>query len=170
MKKLIVVFSSILLFSCYRKMYDRNYQGGNNYRSFYIVDTITIIEPVVIDYKGGRFVVAKKILESNLVDEDLVKRPDVFIMGHDLYQDMDTIDYERFAYKDYGGCNSELLNVSTIKSTEIYEFTSPKVVFILGLINVNSYNKKHNTYNYYPIDTKEPKNSFFKIVYPLCLP
>jgi len=162
---LILIFS--LLSSCSKNIFDSNYKGENNYKNFYIVDTITIENPILTSYYGGRFVFSRQLLEKTKINSDFFKRPDVFLLGFDLYYDMNPRDYKRYNYQDDGNCKTKKV-VSNQKHIEIYEYTNNPVRFILCLINVNYYNVKHNAENYYQICIKDQKNSFYKIVFPLC--
>ena len=182
MKKISIFF--VLLFglsSCVipKRLYDLNYKGEPNHKNFYVVDTIQIEDPVVI-YFRGRFVCSRKILNSpNLkFDKKFFKRPDVFIFSNNLGYDLDNIieDYFKYPYPDYGNCSIEMkfqiLKNDKNDKNVIYlrEFKNQPAYFILGLINANYYNMKHADIEggWHPIYSKDPKISYYRIVYPLC--
>lgn len=163
----IIVFFSIV--SCSRSTYDINYKGESNYSNFYLVDTIKIIDPVRIHSSkfGGQFIVSKSILREYNNKVDFFSRPDVFLLGSDLYRDLPQKDYQKYSYPDNGGCEfweSQL----DVPGLEVYELRSSSISFLLGLINANYFYQKHNSYGSFAYPEKNNKRSYYKIVYPLC--
>ena len=128
-----------------------------------------IENPVIISSVkyGGRFVISKTLLSKFENNQIFFNRPDVFLLGENLYFDLDYNDYGRFKYPDNGNCELKKSTL-TIKDVEIYEYENVPKHFLLGLINVNFYNIKHNAENFYQIKERNQKISYYKIVYPLC--
>jgi hypothetical protein len=157
--------SSLIQYDVY---YDILYKGEDNFKQFYIVDTIVIKEPIIIRSQqyGGPFIIEKEKLNNYQNSIEFLLSPDIFILGFDLYRDLEFSDYKKISYSAKGGC---VIQESEIKMNgiEIREYESdPK--FILGLINTNYYHVKHNSESYFNIPIKDSKITYIKIVYPLC--
>lgn len=173
MKKINVLtlsaLSIILFISCSRNLFDPNYKGEANYKRFYVVDSIFIDDPIILSSHtvGGRFVMSKSLLKEFQNNSKFFLRADVFLLGEDLYMDLEPTDYNNYSYPDYGNCKLRK-SESEIKDVEVFEYTNNPTHFILGFINVNYYNVKHNSENYYQICEKNAKINYYKIVYPLC--
>lgn len=173
MKNVKLLFIAFILFisfnSCNKNLFDSYYKGENNYKSFYVVDSIIIDNPIIISSHifGGRFVISKSILKEFQNNRKFLLRPDVFLLGDDLYMDLTKDNYKKYSYPDYGNCKLKK-SETEIKDVEVYEYINKPAYFILGLINVNYYNIKHNSENYYQIRERNNKINYYKIVYPLC--
>ena len=167
-----IAFLIILLTSCAvnRNSYDLHYKGETNYKSFYVVDTIKIENPIIVNDHGKRVVCSKVLVKDIGIDEAFFKRPDVFMLGEDLYYDLNSKDYKKYHYPDYGNCEEIKLDTLINKQITIYWYTTDSVRFILCLINSNYYNIKHRTIDseYFRIMNNDQKNSYYKIVYPIC--
>ena len=173
MKSLInvVIYFALIyvVVSCSRKTYDNEYKGENNYKNFYLVDTINIVDPVRIHSTkfGGQFILSKSILKKYNNKIDFFSRPDVFFLGTDLYRDLQTNEYEKYSYFNDGGCEFVYLK-SDFRDLEVYKLKSNSTLFILGLINANYFYLKHNSYGSFIYPEKNIKKDYYKIVYPLC--
>lgn len=164
----LTVACVIATVSCNRVYYDSTYKGEDNYNGFYLVDTISIDNPVRISSQkyGGFFIVSKEKLSDFKDDIDFYLSPDVFLLGQDLYRDLKLEYFKRYSYPDYGGCELEPSKYE-VSGVEIYEYKStPK--FILGLINVNQYHVNHNSEVYFNLPIRQSKSVYYKMVYPLC--
>lgn len=174
MKLINIAFVFILLTSCVvrRDRYDILYKGETNYKTFYVVDTIKVENPIIINDGGKKVVCSKALLENIRIDKAFFKRPDVFILGEDLYYDLDLKDFKRYRYPAYGNCKNKTieLDIWIGEGITAYEYQTDSVRFILGLINSNYYNTKHRTIDggWYYIRSNDQKNSYYKIVYPIC--
>jgi|GEM_PF-1187962 lipoprotein len=189
MKNIKLLFVSLLLVSCtvinkrtYYKLvysicnndyYDANYKGEDNYKNFYIVDTIDIEDPVIIrNTSGCLFICSEATINSIRIDKSFFYRPDVFILGNNLYDDLAPSDYEQYYYPDFGNCSIVSLDTLSRDKPPIqkYKYNDDSVRFILGLINVNYHNKTHQVMDgcTFSIRSNDPKNSYYKIVYPIC--
>ena len=163
----------IFVVSCvsHKIIYDIDYKGEPNYKRFYVVDTIKIDAPIIVSF-NGRFVCSKKLLDTIKIDKKIFKRPDVFLLGEfGLYYDLDNlVDFDKYSYPDYGNCEEELKTEFSKQEIYLYEYKTPPIFFILGLINANYYNTKHRTIDghWYQINSKDKKTSYYKIVYPFC--
>ncbi|MBA4276935.1 hypothetical protein [Flavobacterium sp.] len=170
MKSIIIyIIIFFLIISCSRSTYDINYKGESNYSYFYLVDTIKIKDPVRIHSLkfGGQFIVSKSILKEYNNKIDFFSRPDVFLLGNDLYRDLPQKDYQKYAYPDNGGCEFVKSQLE-VQGLEVYELSSSSVSFLLGLINSNYFYQKHNSYGSFAYPENKNKKSYYKIVYPLC--
>jgi len=179
MKKYTFLLLLLFISSCSthkEAIYDSRYEGEPNYKSFYVVDTIQIEDPVVVCHEG-RFVCSRKLLDTVKIDKNFFERPDVFLLSqYGLYNDLDLADFDK--YLDILGeeCKTEVkTTLNTELETKYYkvylrEFKTPPAFFILGLINANYYNKNNMTIDgsSYLMDTKDQKTSYYKIVYPYC--
>lgn len=172
-KSVVILLLVIIGVSCSRKKYISNSEleikDPGNYYNFYIVDTIRIDDPIRIHSEkfGGQFVVSRPVLKEYNGKRDFFLRPDVFLLSGDLYWDLPPGLYDKYKYPDYGGCNlvkSESIQVGL----EVYEYKSSSMEFILGLINGDFYNKRHNSYNYFGLQKHDNKNAYYRVVYPLC--
>jgi hypothetical protein len=166
-KAIIVLIT--LIFSCSGKMYNSNYKEEPNYESFYLVDTIKIIQPVRIHSPkfGGQFIVSKQVVNVYDGKIDFFQRPDVFLLGDDLYRDLPLKKFNRYSYPINGGCDfvkSEMV----VNGLEIFEIKNSKETFLLGLIKADYFNTKHNSYVSFHFSDKASKIAYYKIVYPLC--
>lgn len=168
MRNLIIGFVVILSCSCSRVLYDINYKGESNYKEFYIVDTILIDSPVRVfsEKYGGMFVLSNEKLKSYDGKLGFFMEPDVFILGFDIYRDLEADNTKTFIYPDNGGCKLEKSSTE-IDGLEVYEYPDG-VQFVLGLISTNRYHVKHNSPEYFNIPIKYSKSVYHKLVYPLC--
>jgi len=169
---ILLVSLTWLIVGCHKRIrmyYDYNYKGESNYKNVYLVDTISINDPIIIRYNGGRFIVPNQLLNKTVkINDKFLKRPDVFILGDNFYRDFNSKDSIKFvSYPEEGGCGTEKIT-SDIENVEVFRYKSKSVKFLLELVNVNYYNKTHNGYNTFEIENNDWKNSFYKVVFPLC--
>ena len=176
MKIIKIVFLFALLTSCTatKPIYDTYYKGEPNYKSFYVVDTIKVENPIIIRGQGKEFVCSKSLVQSTKINKKFFNRPDVFILGDNFYCDLYPQDYKKYTYFDdgesEGHCEEIKLDTLINKIIRVYKYKTDSVRFILCLINANYYNNHYNTFDapWYCIMNKDQKNSYYKIVYPLC--
>ena len=168
MRNLIFGFVVILLCSCSRVLYDISYKGETNYKEFYIVDTILIESPVRVfsEKYGGMFVLSNEKLKSYDGKIDFFMEPDVFILGFDIYKDLDKGVSKTLIYPDNGGCKLEKSPIE-INGLEVYEYPEG-VRFVLALISTNRYHVKQNSPVYFNMQIEYSKLFYLKLVYPLC--
>jgi hypothetical protein len=158
-----------MMIACSRNLYDASYKGEANYESFYLVDTIKIVDPVRIHSQkfGGQFIVSKQILKDYNAKLAFFNRPDVFLLGEDLYRDLPQKYFSRHQYPYNGECGfvkSEL----QVPGLEIFEIKNSPQLFLLGMINANYFYTKHNSYVSFQFSDKNNKITYYKIVYQLC--
>lgn len=172
MKTINIIFIFILLTSCAvnRNNFDSNYREEPNYKSFYLVDTIKLESPIIVNNHGGKIICSKALLKNIRIDKAFFKRPDVFILGEDLYYDLNPKDYKKYHYPDGGNCEISKIDTLIGKGITVYKYKTDSIRFILCLINSNYYNIKHRTIDagWYRIINNDQKNSYYKIVYPIC--
>lgn len=169
LRRTVISGAIIFISSCSSISYKSNYKGEPNYESFYLVDTIIIEKPMRIHSPkfGGQFIVSKKILENYNDKIDFFNRPDVFLLGDDLYRDLPPKFYSRYSYPDNGGCEFVKSDTNVV-GLEVYELHETSQTFLLGLINASYFFSKHNSYDSYQFSEKGSKVTYYKIVYPLC--
>lgn len=159
----------VLIGSCSRNLYDSSYKGEPNYESFYVVDTIRITDPVRVHSPkfGGQFILAKSVLKEYNDKIEFFYRPDVFLLGEDLYRDLPPAYYNKYFYPNNGGCKFVKSHL-TMAGLEVFEIKNPPQDFLLGLINANYFYVKHNSYVSFQFSDRGSKIAYYKIVYPLC--
>lgn len=141
--------------------------------NFYIVDTITITNPVVF-YKpnqSGKFISDLKVIEGTKCNlKKVMLKDEVYIFGEDLYRFIsNSSQMEKYHYPDYGDCEFETDYIKDIKGIVYRKFKKEPKKFILALINVSFYNEKITTYGEKQSVFKEyDKSLYYKIVFPLC--
>ncbi|MGZ3776218.1 MAG: hypothetical protein ACXVJB_05265 [Mucilaginibacter sp.] len=164
--------------SCHRRLHpaDYDYKGEPNYEQFYVVDTITIENPVRIysSRYGGTFIVSKATLKEYNGKKDFFYRPDVFIYGDEFYVDLPLKNFKRYKYPDDGRCTFEKWQQKDSDLTFQVLSPTPKK-FILGLISANHFYKKHIAFDGHQFVYPEKnykllynKLIYYKIVYPMC--
>lgn len=173
----VFVFFTVCFLSCRHQKssvpysdsyYDVFYKGEENYKQFYIVDTIKIENPVIVWSKlhGGPFVMGKSKLDEYSDNLDFFKGPDIFIYWPDLYFFLDQDQIELIDYKNSGGCIENKREIVR-ENLWVSEF-SGKPIFILGLSNANHYHRIRRSENYFKISLENPKYFYIKIAFPLC--
>jgi len=80
----VFLFAILSLASCNQSLYDINYKGEENYKSFYVVDTIRIENPVrVYPKKHDRiFILSKDKLKAYRGEADFFMSPDIFLSNN----------------------------------------------------------------------------------------
>ena len=144
-----------------------------NQKNFYVVDTITINNPVVFyaPNQSGKFVSDLKVVKSNRGKlKKLVLKNEVFIFGQDLYRFMDSdSEMKKYHYPDYGNCEFETDYFNDIKGLVYQKFKEEPKRFVLGLIRASYFNDKITTYGKKQSVFKKYNNPlYYKIVFPLC--
>ena len=165
---------SFMMISCKisKGVIDFDYIGESNYDSFYIVDTIQIVDPLLISSKNknGQYIVSKMTLEKHSKEKDFLSRADVFIYGDDLYRLLPIEKYGQYKYSKYDECDKFKLSNFDHPKFDIYEFKIESVEFLLGLINANYYYQKSSGFHVNIPNYREfnYKRNFYKIVFPYC--
>jgi hypothetical protein len=148
---------------------------GQKNDDFYIVDTITIKNPVVfiIDKYDGCFLTDLDLLNyKNIKRKSIIKNSSIFLFSFNPYiffNEDQLIQNDMFRnYPNYGNCSfSETIN----SKNGIYynNFTTKPLKFIVCLIKASHYNKIVSSADLgKTILYKSDKNRYFKIVFPFC--
>ena len=68
MKIINIIFMSIMFTACgvNRNSFDSNYRGETNYKSFYVVDTIKIENPIIVNDHGRKVICSKAFSMNSL--------------------------------------------------------------------------------------------------------
>ena len=74
---------------------------------------------------------------------------------------------KRLLHPRDGGCEF-LKSEIVVNGLEIFEIKKPSETFLLGMINGNYFQAKHNSYVSFQLPNKGSKVTYYKIVYPLC--
>lgn len=182
MRKIIIFLIVISLCSCisrrqinkalwpiFHKDYcDYDYNGEPNYKQFYITDTITIENPIVIYRNCSRYVTKLETLTSqSKINDRFFERPDVFLFRFN-FDNPHISGYNPKIHHRLKQCKfSEQLEY---KKINYRVFESNSVQFIFGFISVNHYNTIYNAIdcNWKPIKSKKQKIEYYKILFPLC--
>lgn len=144
-----------------------------NKMDFYVVDTITIDNPIVF-YKpnqSGTYIGSLDIIErlntSNI--KKILSEKDVYIHSFDFYSFLPIKEFDNYHYPDYGNCKFESEYFKDIKGITYRKFKSNPQKFILALINVSYYNAKIATYGEkLSIFKNYDKSLYYKIAFPIC--
>lgn len=140
---------------------------------FYVVDTITITNPVVF-YKpnqSGKFVSDLKVIEGTKCNlKKIIFKENVYIFGRDFYWFANNnFQMEKYHYPDYGNCEFKADYFKDIKGIVYRKFKKEPKRFVLALINVAYYNDKATAYGEKEsLFKKYEKSLYYKIVFPLC--
>lgn len=159
--KLGIFVCLILLISCsVPKKFTKTELSSRPYKEFYVVDTITIEDPIIIVYQkmiDPVFVCSKANLDEIINDKYFYKRSDVYIL-EDTYS---AISYDNpiIFELEKNECGSEYLKDE--KDFRCLRFVAP-VKFALALVLVAKTNKYFSSIMY-EWDTKPPKLKQYSI-------
>lgn len=139
---------------------------------FYVVDTINISSPIVFYKPGqsGKFVSSVTEIEGKKFNlRKSILREDIYIYSNSLYGFLSQNDFDKYHYPDYGNCIFREEYFKEIKGIVYQKFKKQPKKFILGLINVDYYNRKVQVYGKKPTIFKRYGNAtYYKIAFPLC--
>jgi|SRR5690606_2231175 len=166
----VFIIISVLLSSFNSLSQNNNYE---KFAGFYIVDTITINNPVVF-YKtnqSGKFIGdLQTVQETKFNIKKAIQDSDIYIFGEDLYRFFD--DEKRigqYKYPDYGNCKFEVETTEEKKGVVYKRFKVKPSKYILGLINTSFYDGKITVYGKKKsVFSKYDKSLYYKIVFPIC--
>lgn len=149
-----------------------------DYQLIYIVDTITIKSPILINYKNWYIVMSEELLESCPINSKIFNRTDVYF----LTSNGDILDNRHFKFfPDYyfkqlsfDIDKNNFIQIGADKQNKyrVYKFTCPHIRFYLTLMNLSMLN-----YDYCcvmdapkpkPIKQKNALNTYYKVVFPFC--
>lgn len=166
----IFIIISILLSSLSSLSQNNNDQ---KIADFYIVDTITIKNPVVF-YKtnqSGKFISDLQVAQEIKYDiRKLSQNDDIYILGEDLYRFFDNAKrIDQYKFPDYGNCEFETETTEKKKGIVYKKFKMKPNRYILGLINASFYDAKITIYGKKKsVFNKHDKSLYYKIVFPVC--
>lgn len=169
MNKLFIIVILLFISSCSRNIIYFDYEGEVNHSNFYMVDTIQITNPVMVFVKEGNLSATIYLSEDNISKiegrkfKDIIKEPFIFLEYSNIYNLLDDEEIKTFKY-NHDKCNYTLIN--EIKNLEIYRVNSNH--FLMGLININHYNKKNSSESKRFIETELSKSCYYKVVFPIC--
>lgn len=164
---LIMVVASF--YSCGKRALNPSYRGEDNFKQFYVVDTIEIESPVYVSvYKGGLssgFYMNEGDLnftkEINL--ENIAKNPRVYFAGSNLFGFFPgEVAIENIAY-----C-TEVSIKEVRKGITISVPKKPIKRFILALTTISHYNRIDSSLESWILETDWDKSAYIKVVFPLC--
>lgn len=166
------IYSLIIILAitcgCNIVRYDINYKGESNYKNYYIVDTISIKNPIRITsnkFCNRMFVTGDSVLKNFDNNIEFFHRPDVFLYEIDLYRIIEYNDILNSKIK-LPSCDV-YRETGEFKNVELYKFNvEPR--FILCMMNLNYYNIKYNSCEKLWPRNINRKSQFIKVVYPIC--
>ena len=167
----------ILFFLC---LFTNKLQGEEYkyYKDIYVVDTIEIENPVVIQYKKFHiplFVCSNNNLYNILNDKNFYNRDDVYILGEHFLATI--FKQDALCILKNKECKMEYIDKK--KSIDIFKFKE-SVKFLLTLVTIQKTNEMHTQFfddcvdnsckkeKRYYIKIKHPNNFYNRIVCPLC--
>lgn len=148
-------------------------KNDEKFANFYIVDTITINNPLVF-YKtnqSGKYIKdSESAKEAKCNIKKALKNDDIYIFGEDLYRFFDDAKkIEEYKYPDFGNCDFETESTEDKRGIVYKKFKSKPTKFILGLINASYYDRKITIYGKKKsVLNNYNKSLYYKIVFPLC--
>lgn len=162
---LLLIIFPFLWLSCATHKYEEN----NNYKPFYIVDTIQISDPVVIVSGAKLFLTSERLLLRTKVDANFFRTPGVYLMLENFFSSLETekktkelfpVFYQPTFYSlsRIGEANGKLMILKYPK--EIHSF-------VLGLVRVDYLNRIYKKSKQYPFKVKDDRFYYLKIVNPL---
>ncbi len=172
-KKGGIILLLLLLSSCIANK-NINYSYPKILKDSYVVDTISIKNPVIIMNKNmpyPKFVCSKDSLDGIIKTKKFYDRPDVFALGG-MY-----IFRDKPYYYNYPDCNLHF--VATENKFDILEYKGCSS-FVLVLVPTYVMNDMYTQFfddcvdnsckkeKRYYIKIKHPNNFYNRIVYPLC--
>lgn len=169
--RLIIFFVILVDFSsCSRKSWDNSYKGEDNYKSFYVVDTIVIESPVYVSInKEGLnrgFYMSEEDLNitKNLDLEEMAKDPKVYFAGGNL---LGFFPGESFI-ESLNSC-FEIFSIKKASgNVNLYFPKYPIKKFVLGLSTLNYYNRVDSSLESWTLKTDWEKSVYIKVVFPIC--
>lgn len=166
----VQICATMIFFSCTslrNNVYSENKLAKE--LSAYIVDTVYIDNPSIIEFNDIRYVVD---LPTDSISTKNMKRylnhTVHYVFGDNIYYDLPPHLYEKVPnYPDYGNCDFSV-EVQK-KHYNILCFKTHPKMFIIVALNVAYFNKKYSS-----IDTARfiksysPLNTYILLAYPLC--
>lgn len=160
-------FVLIFVLSCNRILVNECTSLSSDIPFAYIVDTIYIEDPIVIIFQNTYYVLEKKYCDNNNDVKKSINSNNCFILSFDFYYDFPKLfeqhHYLEQYYPDKGDCKLKRISPETLI------FDKKPCFFILSVINARFYEKKHNSIDApIKIDYGHQRNSYIKVVYPVC--
>lgn len=167
---LYISFIALLTISCVAKkeIFERTpYEYDNGQKNLYIVDTIRIIDPVVIDTDTGhRFICSQKVFDNYDGKESyFLNHQEVYIhqcIGSTFFPPGIVLKY-RISYHDMKVIEPE----KKIKGIAgLYKFTEENILFLLVLIEYNYLNRVCTGFDGSPrFDSDGHNYSYYRVVF-----
>lgn len=167
---MMALLSAIILNSCVSTRYDINQSMPSKEACAFVLDTIHINNPVIIEYDNIRYVIDTPDVGS-IPQKDIGTFLDStfhFILGDNIYYDLPNTLYDKvISYSNGGDCGYDIK--SKRKKYDILYFKKQPKFYILVALNIAFYNKKHSSIDALQyIKSYAPLNAYVLIVYPLC--
>ncbi len=167
---MMALLSAIILNSCVSTRYDINQNMPPKETCAFVLDTIQINNPTIIEYDNIRYVI-------NTTNVDSIPQKDIgtyldstfhFILGDNIYYDLPDILYNKvISYSNDVDCGYGIK--SKRKNYNILYFKKQPKFFILVALNTAYYNKKHSSIDALQfIRSYAPLNAYILIIYPVC--
>lgn len=165
----MALLSAIILNSCISNRYHVYQNVPNREMCAYVLDTIYMVNPIIIEFNNLRYIVDSPI--DSIPEKDIGQYLDSvqnFILGDNIFYDFPPSLYEKIQnYPDDGNCKY-IFSIEK-KHYNIMLFKEPPKYFILAALNIAYYNKKYSSIDASRfIKSYSPKNTYILLAYPLC--
>lgn len=166
---IMALLCTIIFNSCISNYRNVEYNLPISTRSAFILDTIHINNPIIIEYKNIRYVVDTSIDSIPMKNINyFIENTSHYVLGDNIYYDLPFSLHKRIPNCYKGGFCNYILEKER-KHYDIYSFREKPIFFVLVALNVSVFNKKHTS-----IDAPQyirrysPINTYVLFVYPEC--
>jgi hypothetical protein len=177
MKTLIFSILLIFIYSCRVSNFtnDTYFSTNNIYgKNIYLVDSIQIINPVFVIYEDKEnyfsFITDSSSIKGFSDIRNIYNNDNIYLGSHCFWCHLikDSLLINKFK-----NINPEICyNVVELRKEggfTIFRFEKKVKYFILGLVNINYYNRTENNLDKSVfIKTNLPNSTYYKIVFPVC--
>lgn len=166
---MMALLCAIILNSCVSTRYNINQNIPPKEECAFVLDTIHINNPVIIEYDNIRYVVDTPNIDS-IPQKDIDDYLDStfhYLLGDNIFYDLPSLLYEKII-KFYNDETCEYVIDSNRKKFNILYFKKHPKRFILVALNIAYYNKKHSSIDALQfIRSASPLNTYVLIAYPI---
>lgn len=164
-----VLLMACSLFSCKTRYYDYEVNFNHLNRAAYIVDTITMNNPVRIFFWEGdkyfTFLVEKENLDalSKASFKEVLNDPYTLVFSTSFY-----VFFPESKLNYDLNCKYKSLPDNIAGRHEVSEFESSSVKFVLALVNNNFFHLEDSSVEEMKIPNNQYKSTYIKVVFPIC--
>lgn len=166
---MMALVCAIIFNSCISNYRNVENNLSTSTRSAFVLDTIHINNPIIIEYKNIRYIVDTSIesIPVKYINYYIENTPH-YVLGDNIYYDLPFSLHKKIP-SCYMGRNCNYRLEKERKHYDIYSFKQKPIFFVLVALNVFVFNKKHTS-----IDAPQyirrysPTNTYVLFVYPEC--